>query len=158
MPDTPQAKQATTEAQRLLELAAIQAASVGAPRNAIALYDRLLDLSPPDDTLIRVTLSRAEIAPQLGIGLASSLARLTTAVELAERLGRLDELLALRLASATVEVLPVRPPRLGKRWSTSSRPVSDGPRGCTSWPSAPGPSACARRVSETRYSRVRPPR
>ena len=41
----------------------------------------------------------------MAIGLESSLPRLTTAAELAERLGREDELLALRLASATVEVM-----------------------------------------------------
>jgi hypothetical protein len=105
MPETSQARQATIEAQRLLEVAAIQAAAVGAPRNAITLYDRLLDLDPPDDTVLRVSLKQAEIAHQLGIALGSTALRLTAAAELAERLGREDELLALRLASSTVEIL-----------------------------------------------------
>ena len=104
MPDAPEAEQATTEAQRLLELAAGHAVAVGAPRNAITLFDRLLDLVPPDDILLRVTLRRAEIARQLAIGLEASVPRLTTAIDLAERLGRQDDLLALRLARSNVDI------------------------------------------------------
>jgi class 3 adenylate cyclase len=105
LPDAPEAERARTEALRLLEVAALQAASVGAPGHAITLFDRLLDLRPSDETLLRITLRRVEIARQLGIGVTASLPRLRTAIGLAERLGRHDDLLALRLSHSTLEVM-----------------------------------------------------
>jgi hypothetical protein len=101
MPEQPEAVAATQKAQQLLEQAAEHAISVGAARSALALYDRLLDLSPPQDTVLRTTRARTELARRLGQPPADALARLGAAIDLAQSAGLTDELLPLRLARAS---------------------------------------------------------
>jgi class 3 adenylate cyclase len=104
MPDQPEAAAAMAKGQQLLEQAAAHAVSAGAARGAVALYDRLLDLAPPEDTVITVTLRRTDLVRQLGQATPDTVARVDAAIELARLAGRTDELLRLRLARANVLV------------------------------------------------------
>jgi hypothetical protein len=70
--------------------------SVGAARSAVASYERLLNLSPPDDVVIRVTIRQASLVGQLAQAPESVLARIADAIALAEAGGRVEDILQLR--------------------------------------------------------------
>jgi class 3 adenylate cyclase len=95
MPAAPEAETARAEAWRLLEVAAEHARGVGAGRNAVAHLLRLLDLSPPDEVLLRVTLKLGALT-HFGPEPAEALRRIDAAAPVAAALGRDVDLLELR--------------------------------------------------------------
>ena len=62
----------------------------------------LMSLDPPDEIMVRSTVGAAYLARRTGVRMVEVLEWVNRAIEVAERLGREDDLLALRMARSGV--------------------------------------------------------
>jgi len=85
-----------------LERAAVHAKDVGAPVDALAHYAQLMSLEPPDEIMVRATVSASELARRTGVRMLEVIEWCNSAVETSERLGREEDVLEARMARASL--------------------------------------------------------
>ena len=85
------------QAAELFERAAMHAADVGAPVDALTHYAQLMAHQPPDDLLVRATRAAVPLARRTGRRITDVLTWLDLALEVAERGGAEDDVLWLRV-------------------------------------------------------------
>ena len=100
MPDASDADELRAKAAELLEQAAVHAAGVGAPRDALAHYGQLLELGLPDETVVRLTLAASTFAIDGAASLDESQRWLEAGLGAARRIDDEDAGLALELNHA----------------------------------------------------------
>ena len=100
MPDAPDATQLRDRAAGLLEQAAVHAAGVGAPRDALAHYDQLLQMGLPDETVVRLTQAASTLAVEAADNLERCLQWMEIGLAAVARLGDEDASLNLELNHA----------------------------------------------------------
>ncbi|HEX7105921.1 MAG TPA: adenylate/guanylate cyclase domain-containing protein [Acidothermaceae bacterium] len=100
LPEAPDAPQLRERAAELLEQAAIHAAGVGAPRDALAHYDQLLQMELPDETLVRLTQVASTLAVEAADNLDRCLQWMEVGLAAVGRIGDEDALLNLELNHA----------------------------------------------------------
>jgi len=106
MPEAPDVAVLRDRAAQLLEQAAVHAAGVGAPTDALAHYGQLLALDLPDETVIRLTIAASTIALDAAAQLDESNRWLSAGMLAAQRRG--DEEATLRLTMNRSRMLGVR--------------------------------------------------
>jgi len=106
MPDAPDVAVLRDRAAQLLEQAAVHAAGVGAPTDALAHYGRLLVLDLPDESVVRLTVAASSIALDAAAQLDESDRWLAAGLLAAARLG--DEEATLRLTMNRSRMFGVR--------------------------------------------------
>ena len=115
LPDDPDAGELRDRAAQLLEQAAAHAAGVGAPRDALGHYARLLAMDLPDETVVRVTLAASRLAMESAGSLDQNLQWIAAGLAAAERCGDEEAVLwltlhrarSLAIRSAVEESLPI---------------------------------------------------
>jgi len=85
-----------------LERAAVHAKDVGAPVDALAHYAQLMSLEPPDEIMVRATVSASELARRTGVRMLEVIEWCNRAVETSERLGHEEDVLEARMARASL--------------------------------------------------------
>jgi len=97
VPEVPEAAQLRERAAVLLEQAAVHAAGVGAPRDALAHYGQLLELGLPDEAVVRLTLMASTLAIEAAENLERSLSWIDVGLAAARRIGDEEAVLQLNL-------------------------------------------------------------
>lgn len=100
IPEAPDAAQLRERAAALLEQAAVHAAGVGAPRDALAHYGQLIDLGLPDEAVVRLTLTASSLAIEAADNLERSLHWMELGLAAARRIGDEEAVLKLELNQA----------------------------------------------------------
>jgi AAA ATPase domain/Adenylate and Guanylate cyclase catalytic domain len=95
VPDTPEADALRERAAYLLEQAALHAVGVGAPRDALAYYGRLLALELDDVAVVRLTIAAAKLATYAANDVEESSQWVQTALLAAQRCQDDEAILAL---------------------------------------------------------------
>jgi class 3 adenylate cyclase len=106
LPDAPDVATLRDRAAQLLEQAAIHAAGVGAPTDALAHYGQLLALELPDESVVRLAMAASTIALDAAARLDESEQWVTMGTLAAQRRG--DEEATLRLAMNRSRMFAVR--------------------------------------------------
>jgi class 3 adenylate cyclase/tetratricopeptide (TPR) repeat protein len=105
-PESPDADKLRDRAARLLEQAATHAAGVGAPRDALRHYARLLEMDLPDETVLRLTVAASSLAIHSAANLDLSLQWIDVGLAAAKRTG--DDERALQLTMNLARSLAIR--------------------------------------------------
>jgi hypothetical protein len=100
VPESPDADRLRARATALLEQAAVHAAGVGAPRDALSHYAHLLQLDLPDDVLVRVTIAAFGLAMYAAAHVDVTTQWVEDGLVAAQRLGDQESVLRLTLARA----------------------------------------------------------
>ncbi len=100
VPETSDAEELRAKAATLLEHAAVHAVGVGAPRDALAHYGRLLELGLPDETVVRLTLAASTLALQGAASLEQGQRWVEAGLAAARRIDDEDARLALEVNHA----------------------------------------------------------
>ena len=106
MPDAPDVGLLRSRAAELLEQAAVHAAGVGAPTDALAHYGQLLALDLPDESVVRLAVAASSIALDAAVHLDEGDRWLAAGMLAAQRLD--DEEWILRLNMTRARMFAVR--------------------------------------------------